>query len=409
MSDSQTWVEALNINPELLAEWSSQAPAGKPILVFCIEQGLVDYGDYMRWAQSRYELPILQANFFLGSFDPDHLEKAKLTGDWHPWIFPVESWENITYIACVEPPAEPESEDVRYVLADPRAMSEAWGTTSTSIRALKKEDAPPPVPSAAPVPEEMPEGLNAAPKPFVLDLDNATFNIGPVTEVKPMPLVPEAKVDEPEPDLTEKTRLSVIAQFPDDNTESSKIAVVPPATLKVVPPPAPIHEVAQTVAVKKPGAAPAKSAVTSADEDGAVKSLFAQLRERYSASLILKCSDQNARLYMWDQTITPTGDTSKTTVNLSYPTFIRIVAKTNLPYHGYLVNSPAHHEFFSGLGVDTLPTCVTAIPVRFENHLWGMVVALGSEENQKMESLNFVQEATERLIQTVGGTWSKAS
>jgi len=384
MSDSQTWVEALNINPELLAEWSSQAPAGKPILVFCIEQGLVDYGEYMRWAQSRFELPILQANFFLGSFDSKHLESAKNSGDWHPWIFPVENWENITYIACVEPPHEPESPDIRYVLADPRAMSEAWGFTS-------KEKAPPPVP------EEMPAGFSAAPQPFVLDLDNATFNVGAVAEVK---------AEEPEKDVTENTIPSVISHLPEENTES--VAPKPPE-LKVVPLSPPMDEVAPTAAVKNPTTTPLRSTASSVDEDSAVKSMFAQLRERYSASLILKCSDQNARVYMWDQTITPTGDTSKTTVNLSYPTFMRIVAKTNLPYHGYLVDSPAHREFFSALGIDPLPTCVTAIPVRFENHLWGIVVALGNEENQKMESLSFVHDAAERLINTVGAAWSKAS
>lgn len=397
MSDQQTWVEALNINPDLLAEWSAQAPARKPILVHCIEQGLVDYGEYMRWAQERFQLPVLQANYFQATFDPSQLDQAKITGEWHPWIYPVDKWENITYIACVEPPQEPESPDVRYVLADPRAMRDAWGGTATTIRPLNSQEVPPPVPA-----EDLPNGLTASPPPFVLDLDNATFNIGPVTEVKPRPV---AKVEEEaEEEIIDSSQVSEIRVI------ETPAPVAPPAApkaqpkapeLKVVP------SAPQPVAAKK---APApQTAVSAADEDGAIKTLFTQLRERYSASLILKCDGQNARLYKNDQTLTPSKDSDKTSVNLSYPTFLRIVSKTNLPYHGYLVDSPAHQEFFTSLGLDKLPVCVTAIPVRFETFLWGIVVAFGDEENQKMESLSFAQEATEKLLTAVGAAWSKAS
>lgn len=367
MSDQQTWVEALNINPELLVEWSAQAPARKPILVHCIEQGLVDYGEYMRWAQERYGLPILQANYFQATFDSSLLDHEKLSGAWHPWIYPVDRWENITYIACVEPPQEPESPDVRYVLADPRAMRDAWGGTATTIRPLNKVDSfsPPPVPSTPVAEAEMPNGLTTSPKPFVLDLDHATFNIGPVNTVAAPP---------------------------------AKLTVVPSAT-EIKP------EIKPT---PKPAAKTEITAAGATDEEGALDILFARLRERYTASLVMKCRDQNAKLYKWDPSLTP-SDQSKTTVNLSYPTFMRILAKTNLPYHGYLVDSPAHHEFFAALGIEKLPVCVTAIPVRFENFLWGMIVAFGNEQNQKMDSLNFAQEATEKLVSAVGIKWSKAS
>jgi hypothetical protein len=399
MTDPQTWVEALNIKPELLAEWSAQAPARKPILVHCIEQGLVDYGEYMRWAQERFGLAVLQANYFQATFDPNQLEQIKSSGDWHPWIFPVEQWEGVTFVACVEPPQESDSPDVRYVLADPRAMHEAWGGTITSIGRLKIDDVPPPVPDA---PVEMPEGLAAAPKPFVLELDQATFNIGPVTEVKPMPEEPPpAEKIEEAPEAP-----PVVAKAPPKAPELKVVPAVaeapaakPAATIKDIP----VTPAAPAAAKKAP-----VQRVSSADEDDAVKALFTALRERYSASLIMKCSEQNARVYQHDESLSPAGDAAKTTVNLSYPTFMRIVAKTNLPYHGYLVDSPAHNEFFAALGLDKLPTCVTAIPVRFENVLWGMVVAFGTEENQKMDSLNFAQEATERLLNSVAANWSKA-
>lgn len=400
MSDQQTWVEALNIKPELLTEWSSQAPAGKPILVYCIEEGLVDYGEYMRWAQQRYGLAVLQPNYFQATFDPSQLEQAKLTGAWQAWIFPVENWDGVTFVACVEPPHEPEAPTVRYVLADPRAMKEAWGGTMTTIRSPQKsESEPPALPKTESLGEELPAGMSASPKPFVLDLDNATFNIGPVTEIKPMPEVPAAPKEEEKP-FTENTSLTLTNMREEEETDERPSPKVTP------PPPLKTPELKIVTSAPATKTAPAAAVV---DEDGAVKSLFTAMRERYQASIIMKCTDQNARLYQWDKTLNPTVEASKVTVNLSYPTFMRIVSKTNLPYHGYLVDSPAHHEFFNALGLKALPVCVTAIPIRFEDVLWGIVVAFGTEENQKMESLNFAQDQVDKLIHAVGGRWSKAS
>lgn len=387
MNDQQTWVEALNIDPEKLAEWSQQAPAGKPILVHCLESGLVDYGEYMRWAQNYFGLPVLQPHFFQGTFDPAQLEQDKIQGHWHPWMFPVERWEGVTFVACVEPPKEI-SADVRYVLADPRALREAWGATSTSIRplsSLNPENELPPLPDGV----DMPAGMSAAPKPFVLDLDHTTFNFGPATEVTPT-------VDEP------------VVQFKPD------LKVVPdlPVVEEAAPPPAPVIAEAAMPPVPAPMPArpsnPAPAALAS-DEQAAIDQFFSELSAKYEGALILKCNEQTAKLYRHDARIHPTEESAKTTINLSYPTFLRIVSKTGLPYHGYLVDSPAHSEFFRALGFEKTPACVTAIPIRFDQFQWGFVVAVGPEENQKIEFLNFTQEAADRLMQSVGGTWSKAA
>ncbi len=439
MDDQQTWVEALNINPDLLSEWSSQAPELTPILVFCLERGLVDYGEYMRFAQSRFELPILQANFFQSAFDPAQLEQDKLTGDWQPWFFPVGRWENVTYIACVEPPQEPESPEVRYVLADPRAMREVFSGPGAE-GSSEQHDGPPPVPG---VESELPNGFAVSPAPFVLDLDNLTFNIGPETVVKtfaagaaaeeedpfarpapsPTPAPAPVQKNAPKPELkivppvvAAPVRaqtpvvpvVPVVAQAPVAPAPVASPIPAPAPVPVYTPPPPSSFPRPEPLAIKK-NPNPAKAEALQPDEAREIQNLFTSLRTRYSASLIMRFDGQNAQLFQWDSDLSPNADASKTTVNLSYPTFMRIVAKTTLPYHGYLVDSPAHHEFFLHLGLEHLPVCVTAVPVRFDNFLWGIVVAFGSEENQKMDSLNFALEMTERLMNTMGPAWSKTS
>ena len=64
MSYSQSWVEALKIKPEKLSVWSAQAPAGIPLLVFCLDKGHINAGEYFAWASKTYGLPILRNDFF---------------------------------------------------------------------------------------------------------------------------------------------------------------------------------------------------------------------------------------------------------------------------------------------------------------------------------------------------------
>ena len=346
MSDQQTWVEALNISPESLSEWSSQVPTGKPLLVHCLEHGHVDCDAYLAWARENFGLAVLDPNFFQAEFDPSALALAKQNSSWSPWFFPVAQWEGFTYVACCEPPTEHEVH-TRYLLCDPRAMNAAWGSPSAGAPAV-----------------EMPVGMTAGTAIFKLELDDSLF-------ATPAEVAHAEAVQVAEP--------VTIAQVPQESV------VVPMPT--------------RAVAVEAP----------SSDEASAIENLFSSLRERYRSALIMKCSEQNARLYRWDESLKPSEDAAKTTVNLSFPTFLRIVVKTNLPYHGYLVDSPAHREFFQALGLENLPICVTVTPIRFETTLWGLVIAIGSEVNQKMDSLSTVQDATDRLVNTMTGVWSKAA
>lgn len=361
MSDQQTWAEALNISPESLSQWSSQAPAGKPLLVYCLEQGLVPLKEYFDWAQQHFGLPILSPSYFQEAFDPSELEAARANGTWYPWCFPVGQWEDVTYVGCVEP-QETEDNKTCFVLVDPLILSQAWGETSPSI--------------GKPANLDMPAGMVQEIKPFTLNIDEATFNIGPETQV---------------------------AQWSDEQSvEESYIETA------VDIPPAVVQPMKKTEPLLKSAAVPVPQ-LEAEDEESAITNLFTALKERYSSALIMKCNEQTASIYRCDDSLNPGDDSEKTTVNLSYPTFIRIVKKTNLPYHGYLVDSPAHRDFFAGLGLSDLPVCLTAIPLRVDDKLWGVMVAFGQEEVQKMDSLSFAQDHCHRLLQAVSDSWSKAA
>ncbi len=313
MSDSQNWAEALNISPENLSLWSANAPDGEPLLVWCLEQGHIEVESYLNWAQTNLELPILDSRFFSEGLDASLLDEAQKSSLWHPWLFPVEKWEEVTIIACVELPREESDKDFRYVLADPRAMRQAWQNASA------KSDFDAPI------------GIGKGPTvPFVLNLD-APVNV----EEAPQPV-----------------------------------------------------------------------GVTSKSND-TIDELFKTLSDRFHASLILKCANNQAKFLHWDQSFKKIQ--ANFSIDLNTPSFLRIVYKTGMPYHGYLMDSPAHQEIFRNLGLSSIPECVTAVPIKRAEVIWGILVAFGSEENQKLEFLSFAEKATAHMVSALGAEGLKAS
>jgi hypothetical protein len=371
MTPASSWVEALNISPENLSQWSSQAPAGKPLLVWCLEQGHVQLEDYFAWAQEFFKLPILDPSF-LPQVDPKLIEQAKAEGVWHPWRFPIEKWDDVTIVACIEPVTDQDHPTMSFVLTDPRAMSAVWEPS------LTHENIPP----SAPEVSDEPQGFTAVTKPFTLNLEGDLFAANPNVESHATP--PMAEPPSPPPPAMEDD--SLLIGMPVNVPEPTVIKPV----LKVVPNEEPAMDV-------KPG-----------EIEPAIDKAFSEILAKYNHVVLMKVSKQKANLFKADQQLKGVNR-DLASIELSYPTFLRIVSKTTLPYHGYLVDSPAHRDFFTALGLKELPGCVTAVPVKHNNQVLGIVVAIGSSDLLKNESLNLVSAVTMKLAPYLVGNWSKAS
>jgi hypothetical protein len=275
------------------------------------------------------------------------------------------------YVACVEPPEQRPS-GVCYVLADPRAMDMVWGSSGDAASSGATADAPPPLLDA-------PVGisLDAPKKPFKLSLgDSQLFGESTGTGTSS---VAETRVG---------ISLEAVAAAP----EASEIPETP-----VAPPAAGVLE--------------KSTPRVAVNDEAALKNLFAALATGFDHACVIRFgADQQARLYKWDVTLNPPDGGARAALNLAQPSFLRIVMKTLMPYHGYLVDSPTHQGFFAALGLSALPACVTAVPIRVNGGaLWGVVLAVGSETTQSMESLQVVVNATEQLVGLVGASWARAA
>lgn len=366
MSSDQTWVEALKISPESLTEWSTQVPPDMPLLVWCMTNGHIRAEDYLAWACDHFGLAVLDSRFFSESFQRETLDDVR--DKWSPWCFPIGEWDACTFVACAEPPHEPAEGGFAYILADPNAMKTAWSEKDESSAAMA----------------EAPSGLNPkATRTFILNLDEAT----------------------------------VMTRAEDLDSQQGAKTAVKPAVKAVTPAVVPMASTAPAVAVDEstppptptPRVKPTLISAATANEASEIANGFERLRGSYQSSLIMRCVDGTARPYKWDSTLPINANDEKFTVNLNFPSFFRIVAKTMHPYHGYVIDSPVHKQFFANLHFENPPACVTAIPLKQGDNLWGLLVAFGGQTTQTTDALNEALGVAEKLTTVMSATWAKSA
>jgi hypothetical protein len=151
--------------------------------------------------------------------------------------------------------------------------------------------------------------------------------------------------------------------------------------------------------------APAKKG--SVDEDAQFRKLIDELKKFHTGVLILRCTASEALFYKWDSSLEILNGSEA--VSLATPSLLRIVSKTQLPYHGYVIDSPAHRELFVRLGLTALPPSVTAIPMLNDNKVWGICMAFGGETSQSAQALEEAQEAVDSFTAAMRGVWAKAA
>ena len=144
-----------------------------------------------------------------------------------------------------------------------------------------------------------------------------------------------------------------------------------------------------------------------ATEAGALTRVFDYLNENYANACVLRCTDSMIRLYKFSLGMTPSAQ--GVAIDLSYPSFLRIVSRTTQSYHGYVVDSPIHREFFRGLGINDLPASVTAAPLMIDGQLWGVLMATGRGDQQSAAALKPIENIAQQLGETLGPAWRKAA
>jgi hypothetical protein len=106
MKTPKPWVKALNVKFQDYETWTTQLAEGQSITFWALDHGKLRTQDYLYWAREHYQLPVLKDGYFRDQASTAMLKQMRSVANWSEEMVPINSWENIIYIACVEPPQE---------------------------------------------------------------------------------------------------------------------------------------------------------------------------------------------------------------------------------------------------------------------------------------------------------------
>ncbi len=139
MQQQSAWAKALNIPKAQYDEWKMIAPTEESFTFWCLHSGRIVASKYFAWAKDHYGFALLNDKYFSLQPNMDFWKMIHTVANWSPWMLPLEQWDGVIFIGCVEPPSETAwSFPVCYVLAQPGDLEKLWQRyhgTSESVAA----------------------------------------------------------------------------------------------------------------------------------------------------------------------------------------------------------------------------------------------------------------------------------
>ncbi|MCB0362271.1 MAG: hypothetical protein KDD35_06100 [Bdellovibrionales bacterium] len=129
-------------------------------------------------------------------------------------------------------------------------------------------------------------------------------------------------------------------------------------------------------------------------EDQVVALAFSQIDLKYDGSMVLLFEGTKLRAWKWGSYWKAASEKAFLPFDISQACIFRIVRRTRMPYHGYIVENEINSEFFQNWGFNELPAHVTISPLKYDTHLVGMVLSVGKKEADTSQNLLHHEKAT---------------
>lgn len=426
MATTPLWAKALQIPKALLDEWLTIAPIEESFTFWCLFTGRIDINAYFNWAKEQYGLAYLETGYFKQEPNRALWSQIHSVANWSPWMLPIEQWDGVVFVACVEPPSEHTwSFPVSYVLADPNQLEQLWqrlhhandgtetvGHTATATATMSEVtngktlfDIPlglnkAEVTNAA----DGPSGLNLAklqvaeegqtPEAFKklgIKLDTPV----PPVIAMPEPVKPEEPVGMPQITLpTPPPPQPAASVAPPAPQPIRPVASAPKIAPIEEPPSEPAHELNVIVGPIDIATAPDQISGAATD-DACLAWFFKQLRSRFNSGVALVYHKNSLSGWKWDASVTPANP--QFSVPFDGPSLFRISARTLRSYHGHVVDNPIHQAFFQAWGFAKPPLHVTAVPIIVGGAFHGLFVCFGGEP-LGVDALEFAERIADQTI-----------
>lgn len=207
MNRSKPWVKALDVSPHEFDEWTTQVEPQASVTFWALDKGKIKAQDYLLWAREHYQLPVLKDSYFKDYCNQTLWQQIQTVANWSPEMLPIEQWDGVVYVACVEPPDEVTwSFPVRYVLASARSLKSHYKrlTSGESYALPPKPAVEPVVVARSPIAPAIPEAPAAEPAPMLPDppqaepeIEMAAEDFDHISKINIPPPPSEERVEEP--------------------------------------------------------------------------------------------------------------------------------------------------------------------------------------------------------------------
>lgn len=127
MRSSKPWVQALNIDPHKVKAWALEVPRHESVTFWCLERGHLRSKEYFDWAREHFGLAQVDDEYFKTPANRELWYKIQSVANWSAELLPLEEWDGIVFVACVEPPEDIQwSFPVQYLLASAANLKSHW-------------------------------------------------------------------------------------------------------------------------------------------------------------------------------------------------------------------------------------------------------------------------------------------
>jgi hypothetical protein len=119
--------------------------------------------------------------------------------------------------------------------------------------------------------------------------------------------------------------------------------------------------------------------------------VLVQVQGVFESGMILLFQGGQLMPWKWSDLMLSVKGENPDAIQLEDPSVFRIVYRTALPYHGYVVTNPINQKFFNEFTRGMLPKHMTIIPVMIEKQMCGMLLAISNQDVQLRQSLRTME------------------
>ncbi len=374
-----SWSNAFPLVYRKIRERFSEEILSESSLVFeACKVKLLKSDDYLAWASNYYGVAIIKHSYFEQMFDSKYYYNYQEVFDWSEECFPLFEWENILFVACLDPHMVmniPYDLNIKPILAGYEELIYGWDKIKSAklevqnfekLESKKNSDS-----------EDSGEQENDFKKndPFLypdgllLEDEPTPLNSPPLPKIPPPVVINDDTFENDSPPL--KLRL------PDESSE---------------------FELINESEIKKP-------TLSFNLLDGILKNIYLQSNKYFDRSMFLECIGDDYCIPVHCDSNFEKSEKSELSekdkfINMRVPSPFRISFSTKKPFHGKIHDNKVTNQFFK-IWLNDLKNYeslyLTLIPVLNDQIVIGLLLFLRSNKENSKASLEFAITLGESL------------